>query len=85
MRLFERLRDEEGCAGSYTLLREYVGEVLLRSREMFVPLSHAPGHAQADFGEADGCIGGTKVRFRYFCMDLPQSDGCFHAVAGGPL
>jgi transposase len=44
---------------------------------MFVPLSHRPGHAQADFGEADGCIGGKKVRFHYFCMDLPHSDGCF--------
>ena len=38
---------------------------------MFVPLSHRPGHAQADFGEADGYIGGKKVRFHYFCMDLP--------------
>ena len=44
---------------------------------MFVPLSHRPGHAQADFGEADGYIGGKKVRFHYFCMDLPHSDGCF--------
>jgi transposase len=77
VRLFERLRDEEGYTGSYTLVREYVGEVLLRTREMFVPLSHQPGQAQADFGEADGYIGGRKVRFHYFCMDLPQSDGCF--------
>jgi hypothetical protein len=44
---------------------------------MFVPLSHRPGHAQADFGEADGYIAGKKVRFHYFCMDLPHSDGCF--------
>jgi hypothetical protein len=42
-----------------------------------VPLSHRPGHAQADFGEADGYIGGKKVRFHYFCVDLPHSDGCF--------
>ena len=44
---------------------------------MFVPLSHCPGHAQADFGEADGYIGGKKVRFHYFCINLPHSDGCF--------
>jgi transposase len=44
---------------------------------MFVPLSHHPGDAQADFGQADGYIGGKKVRFHYFCMDLPHSDGCF--------
>lgn len=77
VRLFERLRDEEGYKGGYTLVREYVAAALLRSREMFVPLSHKPGHAQADFGEADGYIGGKKVRFHYFCMDLPHSDGCF--------
>ena len=76
-RIFERLRDEQGYSGGYTIVREYVAEATLRSREMFVPLSHRPGHAQADFGEADGYIGGKKVRFHYFCMDLPHSDGCF--------
>jgi transposase len=76
-RIFERLRDERGFSGGYTIVREYVAEQALRTREMFVPLSHRPGHAQADFGEADGYIGGKKVRFHYFCMDLPHSDGCF--------
>ena len=36
-----------------------------------------PRHAQADFGQADAYIAGKKVRFHYFCMDLPHSDGCF--------
>jgi transposase len=76
-RIFERLRDEQGFSGGYTIVREYVARAMLRRREMFVPLSHRPGHAQADFGEADGYIGGKKVRFHYFCMDLPHSDGCF--------
>jgi transposase len=76
-RIFERLRDEQGFTGGYTIVREYVAAAMLRTREMFVPLSHRPGHAQADFGEADGYIGGKKVRFHYFCMDLPHSDGCF--------
>ena len=76
-RIFERLRDEQGFSGGSTVVREYVAEATLRSREMFIPLSHRPGHAQADFGEADGTIGGKKVRFHYFCMDLPHSDGCF--------
>ena len=53
-RIFERLRDEQGFSGGYTIVREYVGAARLRAREMFVPLSHRPGHAQADFGEADG-------------------------------
>jgi transposase len=76
-RIFERLRDEEGFSGGYTIVREYVGQAQLHAREMFIPLSHRPGHAQADFGEADGYIAGKKVRFHYFCMDLPHSDGCF--------
>ena len=76
-RLFDRLRTEEGYTGGYTVVREYVAAATLRTREMFVPLSHRPGHAQADFGEADGYIGGKLVRFHYFCMDLPQSDDGF--------
>jgi transposase len=76
-RIFERLRDEQGFSGGYRIVREYVARAMLRRREMFVPLSHRPGHAQADFGEADGYIGGKKVRFHYFCLDLPHSDGCF--------
>lgn len=76
-RLFDRLRAEEGYTGGYTVVREYVAAATLRTREMFVPLSHRPGHAQADFGEADGYIGGKLLRFHYFCMDLPQSDDGF--------
>ena len=48
-----------------------------------VPLSHRPGHAQVDFGEADGYIAGKKMRFRYLCMDLPHSDGCFRQGISG--
>ena len=68
-RIFERLRDERGFSGCYTIVREYVALVTLRSREMFIPLSHVAGQAQVDFGEADGYIGGKKIRFHYFCMD----------------
>ena len=31
-----------------------------RRREMFVPLTHPPGHAQVDFGEALAVIGGVE-------------------------
>jgi len=40
---------------------------------MFVPLSHPPGHAQADFGEADAIIAGIKHRAHFFVMTLPHS------------
>ena len=32
--------------------QDYVRLKRTSQREMFVPLTHAPGHAQADFGEA---------------------------------
>ena len=76
-RIFERLRDEHGFAGGITIVRGYVAGAKLRCREVFVPLSHKPGHAQVDFGEADGIIGGKLIRFHYFCMDLPHSDAPF--------
>ena len=44
-RIFERLRDEYGFSGGYTTVKDYVREHRRLSREMFVPLSHAPGHA----------------------------------------
>ena len=59
-RIFERLRDEHGFTGKETIVKDYVREWRLRRREMFVPLSHPPGHAQADFGEADAIIAGVN-------------------------
>ena len=47
------------------------------SQEMFVPLSHPPGHAQCDFGEALVIIGGVEQKAHCFVLDLPHSDGCF--------
>ena len=44
---------------------------------MFVPLSHPPGHAQSDFGQARAVIDGVEQRVHYFVLDLPHSDGCF--------
>jgi len=76
-RIFERLRDEHGFAGGYTVVKDYVRIGRARGRETFVPLAHPPGHAQVDFGEAVGVIGGVRQKIHFFCMDLPQSDACF--------
>ena len=76
-RIFERLRDEHGFGGQYTIVKDYVREHRRRSQEMFVPLSHSPGHAQCDFGEARVIIGGVEQKAHYFVLDLPHSDGCF--------
>ena len=62
------------------IVKDYVREQGLRSREVFVPLSHSPGHAQADFGEAMAVIGGALRKIHFLAFDLPHSDGCFVAA-----
>jgi transposase len=76
-RIFERLRDEHGFAGGITIVKDYIFAARQRQREVFVPLSHRPGHAQVDFGEALGVIGGIERKIHFLVMDLPQSDACF--------
>ena len=76
-RIFNRLRDEHGFTGGYTIVKDYVREREQRNRDMFVPLAHPPGHAQADFGEAVAIIGGVEQKAHFFLMDLPHSDACF--------
>ena len=76
-RIFERLRDEHGFTGKITIVTDYVRERKRRTREVFVPLVHAPGHAQVDFGEALGVIGGVERKLHYFAMALPHSDAFF--------
>jgi transposase len=76
-RVFERLRDEHGFAGGYTIVKDYIREHRRRGREMFVPLHHPPGHGQADFGEAAVVIGGVEQTAHFFAFDLPQSDAGF--------
>ncbi len=76
-RIFERLRDEHGFSGGITIVTDYVRDKKRRTREVFVPLAHAPGHAQVDFGEALGVIGGVQRKLHYFAMALPHSDAFF--------
>ncbi len=76
-RIHARLRDEHGFTGGITIVTDYVRQKKRRSKEVFVPLSHAPGHAQADFGETLGVIGGVECKLHYFVMSLPHSDAIF--------
>jgi len=76
-RIFERLRDEHGFTGGITIVTDYVRARKRRTREVFVPLAHAPGHAQVDFGESLWVIGGVVCKLHYFAMALPHSDAFF--------
>ncbi len=76
-RIFERLRAEYGYAGGYTVVKDYVRLQRVRMKEAFVPLAHPPGHAQVDFGQCIGIIGGVRTVMHVFCFDLPHSDAPF--------
>ena len=76
-RIFERLRDEHDFTGGMTIVKDYVAGWRRRTQEMFVPLVHPPGHAQADFGEAIGVIGGVERKIHFLAIDLPHSDAIF--------
>ena len=76
-RIWERLQAEHGFTGGYTIVKDYVRDRERRTREMFVPLAHPPGQAQADFGEAIVVIGGVEQKAHFFVMDLPHSDAHF--------
>ena len=53
-RIFEWLREEHGFTGGITIVTDCIREKRRRTREVFVPLAHPPGHAQVDFGVAIG-------------------------------
>lgn len=76
-RILERLRDEHGFTGGYTIVRQYVAGQQKSAQEVFLKLHHPPGHGQADFGETDILLCGTKTRIHYFCLSLPHSDAMF--------
>ena len=76
-RIWERLRAEHAFTGGYTIVKDYVRRRKLGGQEMFVPLAHAPGNAQADFGEALVVIAGVERKAHYLALDLPHSDDAF--------
>ena len=76
-RIWDRLKAEHGFGGGYTVVKDYVRQARQRHKEVFVPLAHPPGDAQADFGEALVVIGGVEQKAHFLCLDLPHSDDCF--------
>ncbi len=52
MRIFERIRDEDGYTGGYDAVRRFVNRHRKNHAETFIPLDHRPGQRiEADFGE----------------------------------
>jgi len=79
-RIFERLKVEYKYQGGYTGVKEAVRAWRQQHKEVFLPLSHPPGEAQVDFGEADVILRGETTRVALFVMTLPYSDAIFCRV-----
>ena len=86
-RIFERLRAEHSYSGGCTIMKDYVRSSKIGGQEMFVPLVHAPGEAQADFGQAQVVIAGVESTAHFMVFALPHSDDCNRAswLGSGPL
>ena len=76
-RIFERLRDEHGYGGGITQVKVAVARLRRHAAEVFVPLAHAPGRAQFDFGEAAVRIAAAECKAHFAVMSLPYSDAFF--------
>lgn len=76
-RIFERLRDEHGYDGGYTIVKEAVRELKLRRKEVFLPLRHDPGEAQVDFGYAYVDLAGERQQVAIFVLSLPYCDAVY--------
>jgi transposase len=78
-RIYERIK-EEGYQGKYTQVKEAVNELKSKAREVFMPLTHRPGEAQVDFGEAVAKVSGDLRKVHFLGMALPYSDSYFVAA-----
>jgi transposase len=76
-RIFERLRDEHGYPGGITQVKVAVARLRRHAAEVYVPLTHSPGRAQFDFGEASVRIAGESCKAHFAVMSLPYSDAFF--------
>jgi transposase len=77
VRIYRRLRDEHGYKGGLTVVKDAVRAWRRGHAEVFVPLAHPPGEAQADFGEAEVTLDGRPTKVAVFVMTLPYSDAIF--------
>jgi transposase len=76
-RIFERLRDEHGYQGGQTVVKDAVRAWKQTHQEVFLPLSHPPGEAQVDFGEATVKLHGAETKVALFVLTLPYSGAIY--------
>jgi transposase len=77
-RIYERLQDEHGFGGSYSAVRDYLGQVRKKPKEVFLPLAFAPGEmAQVDWAEVTIMLAGVHTVVYLFALTLNYSGGIY--------
>lgn len=83
-RICQRLKDEHGFSGSYSIVQRYVKQRRqTRQQQANLELVWEPGSAQVDFGEADFYEQGKLVRKKYLTVSFPYSNNGYSQVFGG--
>jgi transposase len=76
-RIYERLRDAHGYQGGPRIVRDALAASKRSQTEVFVPLLHPPGEAQADCGRAEVVGAGVRCQAALFVLTLPHSNARF--------
>lgn len=88
-RVFDRLKEAYGedldisLRSVQTFVSEVKKDLQLKKEEAAVPLSHVPGQAQADFGEAIFEENGERFTGFYFNLSFPYSNGGYTQIFRG--
>ncbi|WP_407370658.1 IS21 family transposase [Carnobacterium sp.] len=88
-RVYVRLKEKYGeeLAISLRSVQSFVSDVKkdlqMKKEQAYIPLSHAPGQAQADFGEAIFEENGERFTGFYFNLSFPYSNGGYTQIFKG--
>ena len=83
-RVYERLVEEHGYTGSYSIVQRYMKKCRsIQTEKANLELIWDPGPAQVDFGEADFYEAGKLFRKKYLTVSFPYSNDGYSQVFGG--
>lgn len=83
-RVYERLKEEHGYDGSYSVVQRYLKHCRSQQVEKAnLELVWDPGPGQVDFGEADFYEEGKLYRKKYLTLSFPYSNNGYSQVFGG--
>ena len=83
-RVYERLVEEYGYTGSYSVVQRYIKKCrTIRTEKANLELIWDPGPAQVDFGETDVYESGKLCRKKYLTVSFPYSNDGYSQLFGG--